>query len=85
MKKTIPHQEWHDRALSVLTSETQRQADLVRDNPGFVPDLAWVLDDLEYMGLAERRVVPIYRGAQLAGGQLWWGLKTNSPAEAGNS
>ncbi len=83
MKKPIPHQEWHDRALALLTSDTQRQADLVRDNPGFTPDLAWVLDDLEYMGLAERRVVPIYRGAQLAGGQIWWSLQPNTAAEAG--
>jgi len=83
MKKPIPHQEWHGRALSLLTSEAQRQTNLVRDNPDFRPDLAWVLDDLEYMGLAERRVAPIYRGAQLAGGQIWWSLKTNNPAEAG--
>jgi hypothetical protein len=81
--KTIPHQEWHDRALALLTTETQHQADLVRDNPGFRPDLAWVLEDLEYMGLAERHVVPIYQGAQLAGGQIWWSLKTNAPEVGG--
>lgn len=83
MAEPIPYQEWHASALDLLTGEWQRQVNLVRENPGFEPDLAWVLDDLEYMGLAERQVMPIYRGAQIVGSSIWWRKNPNPPAEAG--
>lgn len=70
--QTIERRPWHDAAMALLTDEWQRQSQLVQSNPGFDPDLAWVLDDLEHMGLAERRVEPVMRGSQQAGTRIYW-------------